>query len=61
MKFIIYFEDLNEETQEAIIKDIKENIHDYMDIDTTEMSEDEIREAILDYINAHNFANEFIL
>jgi len=63
MSQIIYWQDLNEETQAKIIEQLKgelreeieEAVESGIDRETAEI------EIIDNYINTHNFANEFVL
>jgi len=64
-KINIYFQDLSEEAQQEVVKELEEKlsgeIHDAWDLNPQIDFETTKQEMIDDYINTHNFANEFII
>jgi predicted house-cleaning noncanonical NTP pyrophosphatase (MazG superfamily) len=63
MKQIIYWQDLSEGTQEEIIEQLKEELRDEIEeaVENGVDKETAEIEVVDNYINTHNFANEFIL
>lgn len=66
-KIIIYFQDLKDETRDEIWQTVREELIDNGDIEPRreDETEAEFEERVLgevdDYINRHNFANEFFV
>jgi len=64
-KINIYFGELNEDAQNEIWQAVREELKDEIQEkqeDNSEISPETIEnEVIDDYINCHNFANEFII
>ncbi len=63
----IYFQDLKEEFQEALMEDIQEELLDYGEVAPKGKNESDeeynrrLQEEAAHYINTQNFANRFVI